>query len=87
MTISWSLPLLLISLSDGTGNTKAHRLQGNRPAGNGNGPPEFLRNNQLPAGLVNNPSTAVGVKFKAGKKPKVQKLMKADPKEGHSDSG
>ena len=61
--------------SNGNGNGSGN---GN---GNGNGPPndedpEFIQDDQLPPGLVNNPNAAVGVDFKQGKKPKVQKLPK-----------
>jgi len=42
--------------------------------GKGNGPPEFLSDDDLPPGLSDNPSETVGVRFKADKKPKAQKL-------------
>lgn len=56
---------------------------GNNGNNNGNGHgkdddndsmPEFLTDGELPGELVGNPSQTVGVDFKAGKKPKSQKL-------------
>lgn len=48
---------------------------------NGDGPdnesiygPQFLRDNELPPGLVNNPSEAMGVDFKIGRAPRSQKV-------------
>lgn len=71
-----SVSLLLLSAG---GATEARRL-GNRNdendrGNNGNvGPPKFLLDEELPPGLVNNPSLTVGMKFKTGIKPKVQKM-------------
>lgn len=56
---------------------------GDRNPGNGvgvgggaGGPPSFLDGDDLPPGLVDNPSGVVGVDFKPGRKPKVQRNPK-----------
>ena len=71
------LLLLSSNASVASADPRDRHLQGN---GNGNGnqgddsTPEFLADDELPQGLVNNPSQSVGVDFKPGKKPKGQKL-------------
>jgi len=86
MKLSFALILLSVCTADA-------RLLANRGNGNGqgnangqgianaNGPPDFLSNDQLPPGLVDNPSGVVGVDFKAGKAPRAQKMY-GKPSEG-----
>jgi hypothetical protein len=65
--------------SNGNGNGNGNGNANN--GGNANGPPDFLTEDELPPGLVDNPSGVVGVNFKPGRKVAAQKLPdKANPR-------
>ena len=88
MKIIQTVCLLLVVASGWAAELEPKQLRGLQSQGQGqgqgqaNGPPEFVPDNKVPPGLIDNPSGIVGVDFKPGRRPTAQGVpnIKANPR-------